>query len=112
MLAPGASKTSAGRIVATLTAGPTAAYVNQGIGYDAAGNVLLDSNAPSSPAFPNQIGRSAGGAMYGTLTVSGTDVIVGGLRVSATGQLVVIQGNPVVVENGNPLGSNGEWCIQ
>lgn len=112
MLAPGATRLASGRVVATLTAGPTAAYVNQGIGYDAAGNVLLDSNAVATPAFPNQIARNSTGAMFGTVTVAGTDVIVGGLRVSATGQLVVIQGNPVVVENGNPLGSNGEWCIQ
>ena len=112
MLAPGATRLTSGRVVATLTPGPTAAYVNEGIGYDAAGNVLLDSNAVAGSAVYASIARSAGGAMYGTTTVSGTDVIVGGLRISLSGQLVVVQANPLLVENGNPLDANGAWCIQ
>lgn len=113
MLAPGATFTSTGRVVATLTVAPVAAYVSQGIGYDSAGNVLLDSNAVAagSSAYAG-IARNATGAMYGTITVSASDVISEGLRTSASGALVVVQGNPVFVENGNPLGANGEWCIQ
>jgi len=40
MLAPGAASTAAGRVVAILSAAPVATLVNEGIGYDASGNVL------------------------------------------------------------------------
>lgn len=100
-------------MVATLTIAPVAAYVNQGIGYDAAGNVLLDSNAVAagSSAYAG-IARNATGAMYGTLTVSANDTISEGLRTSASGALVVVQANPTSVQNGNPTDANGAWCIQ
>lgn len=97
---------------ATLTAAPVAAYVNQGIGYDAAGNVLLDSNAVTGNNNFAGFARNSTGAIFATITVSASDTISEGLRVSTTGQLVVVQANPTFVENGNPLGANGEWCIQ
>jgi hypothetical protein len=111
MLAPGATFTSAGRLNATLSAGPAVAYISQGIAFDSAGNVLFDSNAVSGSNQYAGFARNASGAIYGTTSVSGTDTISEGLRVSSSGQIVVVQGNPVVVENGNPLGSNGELCI-
>lgn len=112
MLAPGATRLSTGRVQATLGAAPVAAYTNQGVGYDLAGNVLLDSNAVTGSNNYAGFARNATGAIFATITVSASDTISEGLRVSTTGQLVVVQGNPVLVENGNPLGANGEWCIQ
>lgn len=99
-------------MVATLTVAPVAAYTNQGIGYDAAGNVLLDSNAVSGSNQFAGFARNSTGAIFATITVSASDTISEGLRVSTTGQLVVVQANPVFVENGNPLDANGAWCIQ
>jgi hypothetical protein len=111
MLAPGSTYTSAGRLNATLTVAPTVSYIAQGIAYDAAGNVLLDSAAVAGNNSYAGFARNATGAIYGTTTVSASDQISEGLRVSTSGQLVVVQGNPVVVENGNPLSTNGELCI-
>jgi hypothetical protein len=111
MLAPGSTYTSAGRLNATLTLGPTVSYIAQGIAYDAAGNVLLDSTAVSGSNQYAKLARNATGAIFGTTSVNASDVIAGGLRISSTGQLVVVQGNPVVNENGNPLSTNGELCI-
>lgn len=111
MLAPGATFTSAGRLNATLSAAPTVAYIAQSIAYDSSGNVLFDSNAVAGSNQYAGFARNSTGAIYGTTTVSASDSISEGLRVSTSGQLVVVQGNPVVVENGNPLSTNGELCI-
>src|SRR5882762_5398617 len=112
MLAPGASSTAAGRVVAILSAAPVATLVNEGIGYDASGNVLLDSNAVTGALVLAGIARNATGAMFGTITVSASDMELGGLRISITGQLVIVQANPATVLNRNPLDANGAWCIQ
>jgi len=112
MLAPGAASTAAGRVVAILSAAPVATLVNEGIGYDASGNVLLDSNAVTGALVLAGIARNATGAIFGTITVSASDVELGGLRISITGQLVIVQANPATVLNRNPLDANGAWCIQ
>jgi len=69
MLAPGAASTAAGRVVAILSAAPVATLVNEGIGYDASGNVLLDSNAVTGALVLAGIARNATGAIFGTITV-------------------------------------------
>lgn len=111
MLGPAGSFTAAGRKNATLTAGPTATLVVGDIGYDASGNVLLDSNAVTGNIVLDGIARSATNCMFGTVTVAAGDIRLGGLRISATGQLVVVQANPLLIENGDPFDANGAWCI-
>jgi hypothetical protein len=111
LIAQGASFTAAGRVVATLSAGPTATLQVNGFGF-AAGVVVLDSNAIAGSIVMDGIARSAAGAMYGTTSTAGTDVFLGGMRLSATGQLVVAQADPARIVNGNPVDANGAWCIQ
>jgi hypothetical protein len=111
MIAAGVAFTAAGRAIATMSAGPAATLTLNGIGFSAA-TVVIDSNAIAGAIVQEGIARNAAGAMYGTTTVAATDVFVGGVRLSATGQLVVAQADPVRVVNGNPVDANGAWCIQ
>jgi len=111
MLAPGASFTAGGRLVATLTAAPAPTIFINGVGFSAAGEVLFDSDVPAGEIYLAGIRRSAVGAMYGTVTVSATDTILGGVRLSVDGAVVVVQSDPLLVVNGNPLIAAGELCI-
>lgn len=111
MIAAGVAFTAAGRAIATMSAGPTATLTLNGIGFSGA-TVVIDSNAIAGTIVQEGIARSAAGAMYGTTTVAAGDVFVGGVRLSATGQLVVAQADPVRIVNGNPVDANGAWCIQ
>lgn len=113
MIAPGASFTAAGRLNALLSAGPAApALVLGGVGFDSSGNVVMDSNAVAagSPVIGG-IARRADGALYGTTSTAGSDTFLNSVRISASGQLVVVQANPAVVENGNPFNASGALCI-
>lgn len=111
MLAPGCSFTAAGRLNALASAGPTAIVAQGGIGFDAAGNVLIDTNAVAGTKVDQGIAVNATNCLYGTTTAAGTDFFVNGLRLSATGQLVYAQANPALVSNGNPLSATGAMCV-
>jgi len=111
MLAPNATYTAAGRLNAVASIGPTANYVVGGIGFSSAGNIIIDTNAASSPTFDAGMAQSAGGAIYGTTTTAGTDIFQNALRFTSAGVLVYVQADPVRVVNGNPLDANGALCI-
>jgi hypothetical protein len=111
MLAPQAIFTAAGRVTAIFSAAPTPALFIDGIGFGAAGEVVFDSNGPAGSNFLAALLRSATGAIYATTTLSATDVFLGGLRIALSGALVVVQANPLLVQNGNPLDANGALCI-
>lgn len=111
MLAPAGTFTAAGRKNATLSAGPTATQIVGDIGFDASGNVLLDSNAVAGALIIDGIARTATNCMYGTTTTAASDVFLGALRISQSGQLVVAQANPLLVTNGDPFNASGAWCI-
>lgn len=98
---------------ATLSAGPAApARVLGGVGFDASGNVVMDSTAvPAGAPVLGGIARRVDGALYGTTSTAGTDSFLNSVRISASGQLVVVQADPAVVENGNPFNASGALCI-
>lgn len=82
-----------------------------GIGFDAAGNVLLDTNAVAGTKVDQGVAVNATSCLYGTTTVAATDYFENGLRLSATGQLVYVQANPAVISNGNPFNASSAMCI-
>lgn len=110
MLAPG-SVFSSGRVDITAGAGQTPDYFNQGVGFMDDGSLAIDTNAPAGSIFRAGIRQSAAGAFYGTTSVNGTDVWVGGIRVSASGQIVYESAAPTSFQNGNPVTSNGRFAI-
>lgn len=98
---------SSGRIDVTVAANPTPAFFNQGVGFAANGTLSIDSNAPSGSNYRAGIRQNAQGAFYGTTSTAGTDVYSGGLRVSASGQLVYAVAAAQDHVNGNPIRTNG-----
>ena len=111
MICHQASYTSAGRLNAVASAGPTPTQICGGYGFDASANLLIDTNAVAGVIGDAGVRLSASGAIYGTTTTAATDVFVNGLRFSNSGQLVYVQANPTVVQNGNPFDNNGALCI-
>ena len=113
MLAPGALyHPTTGAVISVTSAGPTAHHVNQGSGFDAVNDLLLDSNAvaANSPAM-NGIARNPGNCHYVTTVVGASDVFKGGLRISQAGALVVAVAVPVRIQNGDPFDGNGALCV-
>lgn len=112
MLCPAATFTAAGRLNATLTLAPAAPTTVLGGAGFTAGNVILDSTAvPAGAPVLAGIARRADGAIYGTTSTAGTDTFPNGVRVSASGQLVVVQADPANIQNGNPYNASGVLCI-
>lgn len=112
MLAPNGTFTAAGRFNAVASAGPTPSVFVGGLGFDTGVNLLIDTNAVAANTNRDQgIAQSAAGAIYGSTTVTATDVIVNGMRVSTTGALIYVQANPTQIVNGNPFDANGALCI-
>lgn len=111
MLAPGMTINSNGRVEATIGAGTTPNFFNQGVGFMANGELAIDTAAPSGSVYRAGIRQSAAGAFYGTTSTAGTDIYVGGLRVSAAGQLVYEVANGTQYVNGNPLTSNARFAV-
>lgn len=111
MIAPGATYTAAGRLNATAGAASAPTLFVGGVGYLNTQFVAIETNAVAGVFSDQGIAQSSAGAFYGTTTASGTDFFQGGLRISATGQIVYVQANPASVVNGNPLAANGALCI-
>lgn len=111
MLAPGMTINSNGRVESTIGAGTAPDFFNQGIGFMTNGELAIDTNAPAGSVYRNGIRQSAAGALYGTTSTAGSDVWIGGLRVSVDGQLVYEAANAASYVNGNPLTSNGVFAV-
>lgn len=111
MIAPGMTINSNGRIECTIGAGTTPNFFNQGVGFMTNGELAIDTNAPSGSNYRNGIRQSSAGAFYGTTSTAGTDIWIGGLRVSASGQLVYEVANGTQYVNGNPLTANGRLAV-
>ncbi len=111
MLAPGVTINSNGRIEATIGAATNPSFFNEGVGFMANGELAIDTDAPAGDIYRAGIRQSALGAFYGTTSTAGTDIWIGGLRVSVSGQLVYEVANGVDYVNGNPLTSNGRLAV-
>lgn len=109
MLTPGLLFSS-GRVAITAGAAQVPDYLNQGVGFMNNGTLAIDTDAPTGSAYVCGVRLSAAGAVYGTTTAGGSDVWVGGLRVSPTGQLVYESAAATGYNNGNPLTSNGRFA--
>jgi hypothetical protein len=76
------------------------------------GSLALDTNAVSGSTFANGFAISPNGALFGTVTVAGTDDFQAGARRSATGAVVFVVGAATQFGNGNPQDANGALaCI-
>lgn len=109
MLAPG-SIFSSGRVDITAGSGQTPNFFNQGVGFMNDGSVAVDTAAPAGSIYRAGIRQSAAGAFYGTTSAGSSDIWVGGVRVSPTGQIVYEAAAAVAFQNGNPQTSNGRFA--
>ncbi len=111
MLAPGMTISAGNSVNATIGAATAPTFFNQGVGFMANGDIAIDTDAPSGSIYRNGIRQSALGAFYGTTSTAGSDVWIGGLRVSAAGQLVYEVADGTQTVNGNPLTANGVFAV-
>lgn len=110
MLALGMTINSNGRVTATIGAATDPDFFNEGVGFMSNGELAIDTDAPSGSIYREGIRQSALGAFYGTTSTAGTDVWIGGLRVSVDGVLVYELANGTQYVNGNPLTANGVFA--
>lgn len=111
MLAPGMTINSNGRVEATIGAATDPDFFNEGVGFMTNGDLAIDTAAPAGSNYREGIRQSALGAFYGTTSTAATDVWIGGIRVSAAGQIVYEVANGTQYVNGNPLTSNGRFAV-
>jgi hypothetical protein len=102
---------SSGRVDVTVAANPTPSFFNQGVGFASNGALNIDSAAPTGVTYRAGIRQNAQGAFYGTTSTAGTDIFIGGLRVSAAGQLVYESAVAQNHVNGNPIRTNGALAV-
>ena len=105
-LAPGSTVVGTGQLSVTSGAGTVPNFFNQGIGFMNNGSVAIDTNAVAGTAFDGGVRQSAAGAFYGTLTPAGTDGVIAGVPVSASGQLVFEVAVATQFSSGNGLTVN------
>lgn len=105
-LVPGLTITN-GRVDVTVAAGSDPDFFNQGVGFLSNGTLAIDSDAPTGSNYRAGIRQNANGAFFGTTSTAGTDIYVGGLRVSAAGQLVYAVAANQEFVNGNPIRTTG-----
>lgn len=111
MLVPGLTFGAGSRVAATIGAGTTPNFFSQGVGFMTGGNLAIDTSAPAGSSYRGGIRMSSAGAVYGTTSVSGTDIWFGGLRISALGQLVYEAAAATNYANGNPITANGRLAV-
>lgn len=111
MLAPGMTIDASGSVNATIGAATDPDFFNEGVGFMTNGDLAIDTDSPTGSIYRAGIRQSALGAFYGTTSTAGTDVYIGGLRVSAAGQLVYEVANGTQYVNGNPLTANARFAV-
>ena len=111
MIAPGVVVNTDGTIQATVASAQAAAAVQNGIGLVADGSLPIDTDAASGSSYRDGIRLNASGAPYGTTTIDGSDVYLGGLRVTTGGALVYEVGAPTGYQNGNPHTATGALAV-
>lgn len=111
MLAPGMTIDANGQVAATIGAGTEPDFFNEGVGFMNDGSLAIDTDSPTGDVYRNGIRQSAAGAFYGTTSTDPSDVHIGGLLVSASGQLVYEAAAADSYVNGNPLTSNAVFAV-
>jgi hypothetical protein len=106
MLVPGLT-INAGRVLVTVGAAVTPNFFNQGVGFLANGRLPIDSDAPVGTSYRAGIRRNPAGAFYGTTSASASDVYLGGVRISAAGQIVYADAVSTGYINGTPVTATG-----
>lgn len=109
MLAPGMTITN-GQVSVTAGAATEPDFFNQGVGFMSDGSLAINTDPPSGDIYRNGIRQSTAGAFYGTTSEDPSDEFVGGLRISAAGQLVYEAAAAASYINGNPLTANGRFA--
>lgn len=111
MIAPGMVFGAGGRCAATIGVGTVADFINEGVGFKTGGNLALDTGAPAGTNFDNGILQNASGCFYATVTPSGSDGYISGVRVSALGQLVIESLDATSFSSGNPITAAGNFSV-
>lgn len=111
MIVPGLTFGAGGRVAATIGAGTSADFLNQGFGFKTGGNLALDTNAPSGTVGNSGLAQNASGAIFATTTPLGTDGYIEGVRVSALGQLVIESADAATFSSGNPITAAGNFSV-
>lgn len=102
MLAPGATFTN-GKLKVSGGSAKVPDFINQGVGFMNDGSVAIDTDSPTGSRYRAGIRQNASGAFFATATTSGTDIYIGGIRVSTAGALVYENDGTVLgYSNGNP----------
>jgi hypothetical protein len=84
----------------------TVVSFHAGFGYDATGNLVLDT-ASAPAAFVKGIGVTTAGAVTATTSTAATDTFSEGVRIAANGQLVYALASPTNFASGNPVTATG-----
>ena len=111
MIVPGLTFGAGGRTAATISPGQVADFLNQGFGFMNNGNLALDTNAVSGSVGNSGFAQNASGAIFATVTPNATDGYIAGVRVSATGQLVIESADAATFANGNPISAAGNFSV-
>lgn len=73
--------------------------------------IAIDTNAVAGTSKRNGFAANAAGALYGTTTLAGTDDYAAGVRRSAAGAIVYVNGAATRFSNGNPTDNNGALAV-
>lgn len=111
MIVPGLTFGAGGRTAATIGLGTVANFLNQGFGFMNNGNLALDTNPVSGAVGNSGFAQNASGAIFATVTPSGSDVYIDGVRVSITGQLVIESADAASFSSGNPITAAGNFSV-
>lgn len=112
MLAPGCARAASGKLLVHTSNDPVPDHYSCGNPFDNQDRLRIASKAvdTNDPSVAG-IRRTQNGAMYGTKTTDPSDVIRGGYRVSALGQVVYSTGSATTYANGNPVDNSGLVCV-
>jgi hypothetical protein len=111
VIVPGLTFGAGSRVAATIGAGTTADFINQGVGFMNGGNLAIDTNVPAVGVYDGGIAQNASGAIHGTTVQAATDVWVQGVRVSALGQLIYESADAATFSSGNPITAAGNFAV-
>jgi len=111
VIAPGVVCRVDGTYPVTVGLNQVADRINEGLGLMNNGSLAIDTAAPSGSLYDRGMRQNSSGALFGTTTVSGSDIFIEGVRFTSGGVLVYQLATPDTFVNGNPIKTNGALAV-
>lgn len=113
MIPPNRQLDSSNRIKCAISAGGAAPTTTVGgVGFDATGRVLCDSNAVTGALVLNGFARNTtNGSIFTTTTQAAGDTFSNGYRYNAGALVIGLETVPTLFVNGSGFDANGALCV-